>query len=921
MRIRIEERLHNEKTILRYRINETMNDKEKLLDASLSFKDYEGEELKNLMKSFIHHEFGQMLASGATVEYDSKKEDDIFTDLIESEVGKYEKSSYIHSPEINFGGTSQPKTREVKIEFLRQFAKELNKNSDFVSLRMINLFEDKRMMGVASYYSNGMLVRENRKIKSGTNVVLKSTERSLDLFLESLYTGIPKRNKTILEKDPTLKGHEDISGVFNKRLLSLNVASSHILEDNNSQTRKLIVNNARKKLLEVNERIEKELKSKENSVFFIDGGEKNNVKYSGYIQKLGDEISTETLVSTSVKGHEETAFLLALGKVLKTKELKDKKTIFVCDGDIIAAIKEHLDNNLPIVKGSPSILSSQLFKEIKELYKKSNLDLNMHYIKSHNGQDSFAKLGNHQVDKHIKATYESLDKKSYRAYNWKNVKLEELQDLTIKNNKINDIKAEFDIYLHEEKDVNLTPIKKARQASGMMMKNKLYVTVINDRPYVALSNQREKVAFVDTPKINNTGRFFHSKLRSMLSNGGVKLWVSEEALSLIAKNKEDFNFLDELAKNKLLKTNLENNNKDVLKTFKINSNTLVSTVVGKQRIKEIEKSFKDKLEIPVIQQNLYEKDLTLYYLKNRGKPKVYLHSKSHNKIWEKKVEQGETLPSDILNLVKDRELNIVSFDKNFSFVRELNRNNVEALKKAKDIKIDIIEDQKFLKEMIKIKLLETGATTFNKNIPKNLNTLKEINNNEENNETIKEKEDNVKNKKDDLNNFVKERFTNELKIKIENFYGNESLVPNKTLKNDTSYVIMKFGNKTMNIHKFENGTHIMERYPQDFKDMNHLESFLKNNAVDPNNKIMISLNSNTALSDFGQVIRGNNKEQFPIVSSLLKKYKKEDLLFTKTSEFQFQLIENEVKWYTETCIDFPPEKPKKENKSRKRSLK
>ena len=336
---------------------------------------------------------------------------------------------------------------------------------------------------------------------------------------------------------------------------------------------------------------------------------------------------------------------------------------------------------------------------------------------------------------------------------------------------------------------------------------------------------------------------------------------------------------------------------------------------------EIEKSLKDKLETTVILQNLYEKDLTLFYLKNRGKPKVYLHSKSHNKIWEKKVEQGETLPSDILNLVKDRELNIVSFDKNFSFVRELNRNNVEALKKAKDIKIDIIEDQKFLKEMIKIKQLETGATTFNKNIPKNLNTLKEINNNEENNETIKEKEDNVKNKKDDLNNFVKERFTNELKIKIENFYGNESLVPNKTLKNDTSYVIMKFGNKTMNIHKFENGTHRMERYPQDFKDMNHLESFLKNNAVDPNNKIMISLNSNTALSDFGQVIRGNNKEQFPIVSSLLKKYKKEDLLFTKTSEFQFQLIENEVKWYTETCIDFPPEKPKKENKSRKRSLK
>jgi hypothetical protein len=915
MRIRIEERINNEKTILRYRINETLKDKEKLLDASVSFKDYEGEELKNLMKSFIHHEFGQMLASGATVEYDSKKEDDIFTDLIESEVGKYENSTYIHSPEINFGGTSQPKTREVKIEFLRQFAKELNKNSDFVSLRVINLFEDKRMMGVASFFSNGILVKENRKIKSGTNAVLKSTERSLDLFLESLYTGIPKRNKTILEKDPTLKGHEDISGVFNKRLLSLNVTSSHILEDNNSQTRKLIVNNARKKLLEVNERIEKELKSKENNVFFIDGGEKNNVKYSGYIQKLGDEINTETLVSNSVKGHEETAFLLALGKVLKTKELRDKKTIFVCDGDIIAAIKEHLDNNLPIVKGSPSILSSQLFKEVKELYKKSNIDLNMHYIKSHNGQDSFAKLGNHQVDKHIKATYEDLGKKSYKTYNWKNVKLEELQNLTIKNNKINDIKAEFDIYLHEEKGVNLTPIKKARQASGMTMKNKLYITIINDRPYVALSNQREKVAFVDTPKINNNGRLFPSKLRLMLGNGGIKLWVSEEALSLIAKNKQDFDFLDELAKKKLLKTNLESNNKDVLKTFKVNSNTLVSTVVGKQRIKEIEKSFKDKLETPVIQQNLYEKDLTLYYLKNRGKPKVYLHSKSHNKIWEKKVEQGETLPSDILNLVKGRELNIVSFDKNFSFVRELNRSNVEALKKAKDIKIDVIEDQKFLKEMIKMKLLETGATTFDKNIPKNLN------NNEANNEIIKEKKENVMKKKDDLNNFVKERFTNELKIKIENFYGNESLVPNKILKNDTSYIIMKFGNKTMNIHKFENGTHVMERYPQDFKDMNHLESFLTNNAVDPNNKIMISLNSNTALSDFGQVIRGNNKDQFPIVSSLLKRYKKENLLFTKTSEFQFKLIENEVKWYTETCIDFPSEKPKKENKSRKRSLK
>lgn len=916
MRIRIEERIDNEKTILRYRINETLKDKEKLLDANVSFKDYEGEELKNLMKSFIHHEFGQMLASGATVEYDSKKEDDIFTDLIESEVSKYEKSSYIHSPEINFGGTSQPKTREVKVEFLRQFAKELNKNSDFVSLRVINLFEDKRMMGVASYYSNGILVRENRKIKSGTNAVLKSTERSLDLFLESLYTGIPKRNKTILEKDPSLKGHEDISGVFNKRLLSLNVTNSHILEDNNSQTRKLIVNNARKKLLEVNEKIEKELKLKENNVFFIDGGEKNNIKYAGYIQKLGDEISTETLVSGSMKGHEETAFLLALGKVLKTKEFKKKKTIFVCDGDIIAAIKEHLDHNLPIVKGSPSILSSQLFKEVKELYKKSNIDLNMHYIKSHNGQDSLAKLGNHQVDKHIKETYESFNGKNYKSYNWKNIKLEDIQNLTIKNNKIKDIKTQFEIYFHEEKGVNLTPIKKARQASGMTMKNKLYITVINDRPYVALSNQREKVAFVDTPKINNTGRFFPSKLRSMLSNGGLKLWISEEALSLIAKNKEDFNFLDELAKKKLLKTNLEINNEDVLKTFKVNANTLVSTVVGKQRIKEIEKSFKNKLETPVVQQNLYEKDLTLYYLKNRGKPKVYLHSKSHNKIWEKKVEQGETLPSDVLNLVEGRELNIVSFDKNFSFVKELNRNNVEALKKAKDIKIDVIEDQNFLKEMIKMKLLETGIKTFDKNIPKNLNTLKEINN-----EEIKEKEENVIKKKDDLNNFVKERFTNELKIEIENFYGNESLVPNKTLKNDTSYVIMKFGNKTMNIHKFENGTHVMERYPQDFKDMNHLESFLKNNAVDPNNKIMISLNSNTALSDFGQAIRGNDKDQFPIVSSLLKKYKKEDLLFTKTSEFQFQLIENEVKWYTETCIDFPQEKPKKENKSRKRSLK
>lgn len=893
MRLRLKLEESEDKIKIRSRLNEDETKNSKILDTDFIIEKDENFN-KEILKTFLNIEYGSFLKSGMDVFYTTnKKEND---DLLNDVFLKYKESRSEHKKEINeitFGGFS-PNVTKIDTKILNDLSKKIENESIIIDNYVIG--ESKRLFAIASYYKNGVLIKQDRKIKAGSAHVYSN--KNITDFSTSLLKNMPKNTNIYLTKSIE-DNNSKSNALFNQIKYSINatnekeielIAQTNLLNTGN-------YNQAKNKIKEINQKIEKEILNENNNVFFIDGGKRSTIAYSGYIQKNGRNVENEVYLSKGLKDYEEMAFLMALSKLLKTDSLKNKKTIMVCDGDSNALLKDYLDGNTNSKDKLSEIVEKKYFKEIKKEYLKQKaegkIDLNIHYVKSHKTVSNFSTYGNKLTDDMLADAYSNVSKLFLSKTN--DFSVEDCEKLTNKNFNISEIKRDLNNYGNNDKKLILK--QKAKKTAPNSIRGTLYLTKKNDNIeayyYLHQDNKILKSKF-------DANFIVDEKIRLHIKTKKTVLVMSKETENLLTHKNAGFLKKSNQAGSLLIER--EYSNKAVLNKLNSVSNNIEKTspmgIKGKILSNKLIKDIKIKTE----RKPEEESDLNLYISRIKGRYSNVLYSSKTNKIWRYNLDKDTKIDLELLRELNGQQLNIISSEVTLNDFSKLDKYSIEGLKQLKEFNFDIIETHKEVMGLIqnKKKLTETKEYEANRFKKEDL-IIEDFKIEEQINE------------KEDLNSFVNDRF-NSINIKLDVFYGNEMLAPNKKLNNDVDYVIMKFGNKTMNIHKFSNGEHIMERFPQDFEEMKHLESFLKENKLKNDNKLMISLPSRTALSNFGILIRENESNEYPLISSLLKTKDKKDLLFTKTSDFQYELIDANVDWYVDKCIDRPEPKAEKKKK-------
>lgn len=238
--------------------------------------------------------------------------------------------------------------------------------------------------------------------------------------------------------------------------------------------------------------------------------------------------------------------------------------------------------------------------------------------------------------------------------------------------------------------------------------------------------------------------------------------------------------------------------------------------------------------------------------------------------------------------------------------KALNKETQERRMYANQKKLSSIYGRRHLKQM-KIAKQELES--------KISNLIESVNSKIESPEQATKTIENVEMKKE--KSFEQKRLEN-MKFDFDNAYGNQDLFPRThELPEEQNFIFVKYGNKTMNIHKFENGEHIMERFSQEEEAVEALNTFLQKNPIQDNSKnLLLSMPNGFGLRGLGDFIRGEKHQECIEVKKLIGGKKKENIFITKTNDFMFPLIENNVKWYVEKMIDVPKEKQKRQKKVR-----
>ncbi len=309
------------------------------------------------------------------------------------------------------------------------------------------------------------------------------------------------------------------------------------------------------------------------------------------------------------------------------------------------------------------------------------------------------------------------------------------------------------------------------------------------------------------------------------------------------------------------------------------------------------------------------------FVRYNEKHKRFILDVENKNLFEPAKEKSTDLLKGFkaLKMLNTRNLQILTTNNVLEhFTKSLSKEEVKYLETADNVSIFLCNTERQINKLVQERRQKANSKTlkdyYNRNFQKQIHAI---------NKKLELKEDDLfeiiqENKTEKKEDKFKKEQRNNIQINFDNAFGNEELFPKQDeISKNKNVIIVKYGNKTMNIHKFEEGTHTIKRYSQDDSPVSNLNDFLKAEPFQDNSKnLVLSMPNSNGLAQLGRFIRGEEHKNCEAMKVLLNGKKKDSIFITKTIDFMSPMIENDVKWYTENLLDIP--EPKETNKRQKR---
>lgn len=334
----------------------------------------------------------------------------------------------------------------------------------------------------------------------------------------------------------------------------------------------------------------------------------------------------------------------------------------------------------------------------------------------------------------------------------------------------------------------------------------------------------------------------------------------------------------------------------------------------------------------IIQNQMPNKDVESYIIIREASPhKLYeigVVDLSRNMVYETLIQKKAIMPKNLNLSIQDKNIAIIADHEAFdNFVNFLEPSMHNKVFNAKSVGINNLHERRceILKKQI-LKLKGKNRTLILNGIKKYLLEGQLLNcdlSQKSNHILTTLNNENENNNENAIQNFIDREQTSKKPIislsnlDFEKTYGNKELFPlSHELDNDKTYIIMRYGNQNVEIHRIENGEKNVSIYPQDFKNIEYLDKHLTDFPLDQSKPLMLSMPNGFAQRELASTFRGQENIECKNVFNLIRQFNKENLFLTKSSDYSFALIDKDVQWFTsilETSRSIqPPEKKRKQ---------
>lgn len=319
----------------------------------------------------------------------------------------------------------------------------------------------------------------------------------------------------------------------------------------------------------------------------------------------------------------------------------------------------------------------------------------------------------------------------------------------------------------------------------------------------------------------------------------------------------------------------------------------------------------------------YEENTKAFLIINKDDKRNFtmnVYNAETKEIFSKIISNYSNFPNKVKGLMENGNISILSnhliWDQ---FKSSLNLESKKLIADTKDISINLFHHQQINDMVTKLyKFEKKGIHKNQREEAFNNYVLKPLKNNDFSKIGQNIDKDVIQDIVQEFKSIEKQK-DNGLGIKFdfEKTYGNKELFPKgHQVEKDKTYLIMKFGNKNVEIHRIENGNHDVDVYPQDFNHIEHLNNHLTNNPIDNNKPLVLSLPNSTTQKEIADTFRGQSFTHCNHVYNIVRNIKKENLFLTKTLDFSFQLIEKDVKWYNNVLEKSREIKPERKSRNK-----
>ena len=322
-------------------------------------------------------------------------EDNEFLDMLKSSLvsfrEKYPKTELVLSPNVKDFRNESILFSDLKISAsVRPFT-----DNESVTISQIYLKPEKKIGLVMAHIKDGVVINSSNKLLN-TGIVVHSNDLfdKIKFFLKDINKNANIYINSSQENEERVR-FNDIEDA-----LKIERPFSYVYKQESDAALPTFIGEiATLEYKKYFDSLNENLKKGSDTVIFTDGGRiQDKLGASTYLILSKSDVFNKTLLlnNSNSNFNEQIAALCAIRDVLTNKDKQTNKIHLVCDSDYLSELKKELDGDFS--KLSDQVRKMKLFKEVKTLYKNSDVSFFFHYIKSHQGVKDFLSYGNDVVD-------------------------------------------------------------------------------------------------------------------------------------------------------------------------------------------------------------------------------------------------------------------------------------------------------------------------------------------------------------------------------------------------------------------------------------------------------------------------------------------------------------------------------------------